>query len=55
MAMDNALAQTLEMLGQAARDLTDDWWLIGSAAVALHGGRIPHVKDVDDDVAARRR
>lgn len=53
MVMTIALAQTLEMLGQAAADARDDWWLIGSAAVVLHGGKIPHVRDVDLMMSAR--
>ena len=35
------------MIAQAAVDAVDAWWIIGSAAVVLHGGSVPHVKDVD--------
>lgn len=51
--MTSALAETLEMFVQAARDAADDWWLIGSAAVVLHGGQLPYVKDVDVMMSAR--
>ncbi|RYY26353.1 MAG: hypothetical protein EOP62_10550 [Sphingomonadales bacterium] len=29
------------------RDARDDWWIIGSAAVALHGGNPVDARDVD--------
>jgi hypothetical protein len=45
--MTPALAETLALVAQAAADATDDWWIIGSAAVALHGRSVPQVKDVD--------
>jgi len=35
------------MIGQAAAGAADPWWIIGSAAVVVHGGAVPHVKDVD--------
>jgi hypothetical protein len=41
------LAETLAMIGQAAGVAADPWWIIGSAAVVLHGGAVPDVKDVD--------
>lgn len=53
MVMPAALAQTLELIGQATIGARDDWWLIGSAAVVLHGGDIPQVKDVDVVMSAR--
>ncbi|HZU51636.1 MAG TPA: hypothetical protein VE968_07160 [Sphingomicrobium sp.] len=53
MVMTNELGKTLEMLGRAARAATDEWWLIGSAAVVLHGGHVPHVNDVDLMMSAR--
>lgn len=40
------LAATLAMIATAMRDARDDWWIIGSAAVALHGCRTS-VADVD--------
>ena len=41
------LAETLAMIGQATVGTADPWWIIGSAAVVLHGGAVRHVKDVD--------
>jgi hypothetical protein len=43
----DCLAETLAMIGQAAAGAADPWWIIGSAAVVVHGGAVPHVKDVD--------
>jgi hypothetical protein len=45
--MTTQLAETLARIGQAAAVAADPWWIIGSAAVVLHGGAVPHVKDVD--------
>jgi hypothetical protein len=45
--MTPALAETFALVASAATDATDAWWIIGSAAVALHGRNVPHVKDVD--------
>lgn len=42
-----ALAETLALVAEAASGAADDWWIIGSAAVVLHGRGVPHVKDVD--------
>jgi hypothetical protein len=53
MAMSAALAETLVMVAQAAGEAADGWWLIGSAAVVLHGGEVPNVKDVDLLMSAR--
>jgi len=47
MTMTRALAQTLAMIAEAASGATGDWWIIGSAAVVLHGRRVAHVNDVD--------
>jgi hypothetical protein len=47
MVMSAALAETLVMVAQAANEAADAWWLIGSAAVVLHGGDVPNVRDVD--------
>ena len=47
MAMTSALADTLAMISEAASGSTDPWWIIGSAAVVLHGRSLAHVKDVD--------
>ncbi|RAK58531.1 hypothetical protein DJ021_01315 [Phenylobacterium hankyongense] len=34
-------------MGEALSGATDDWWIIGSAAVALHGARPAAIADVD--------
>jgi len=41
------LAQTLAMAAERAADAVEPWWIIGSAAVLLHGGHVGRVKDVD--------
>ena len=41
------LRQTLVMVAQAMRDARDPWWVISSAAVALHGVAPVTVGDVD--------
>ena len=41
------LRQTLVMVAQAMRDARDPWWVISSAAVALHGVVAVTVADVD--------
>ena len=35
------------MLSDATSVTEDQWWVIGSAAVALHGGHVTDVRDVD--------
>src|SRR4051812_43248015 len=35
------------MLAGAIADAADPWWIIGSAAVTLHGAKVPNVRDVD--------
>ncbi len=47
MTLDPPLAETLRQIADAAESAQDDWWLIGSAAVALHGGAVGALKDVD--------
>jgi hypothetical protein len=48
------LQETLRLLAAAvAPCAVDDWWIIGSTAVLLHGGAVPHVKDVDLVMSAR--
>lgn len=50
---DPDLVATLQALAKAMQDARDDWWIIGSAAVALHlcekdlGGDPGTVADVD--------
>jgi hypothetical protein len=47
------LAQALAMVAETAADALDDWWIIGSTAVTLHGGDLGTVKDVDLMMSAR--
>ena len=42
-----SLRQSLAMLAGAVADAADDWWIIGSSAVALHGANVQRVRDVD--------
>ncbi|MBA3676424.1 MAG: hypothetical protein H0W74_03360 [Sphingosinicella sp.] len=42
-----AAAETLLAVGRAMRSATEPWWLIGSAAMALHGARPIEIADVD--------
>ena len=51
--MTPALAETLQMVAAAAHSAADPWWIIGSAAVVLHGGVVGRVKDVDLMMSAR--
>jgi hypothetical protein len=53
MVMTEALAETLAMVGAIAEGATDPWWIIGSAAVVLHGGAVARVRDVDLMMSAR--
>lgn len=41
------------MVAGLAAEATDDWWIIGSAAVALHGFNVAAVRDVDLLMSAR--
>lgn len=52
MTMTPALADTLGMISEAASGARDPWWIIGSAAVVLHGRTLSHVKDVDLTMSA---
>jgi hypothetical protein len=52
-----ALDETLQRLQADLETLGDDWWLIGSAALVLHGVELASVGDVDlltTPAAARR-
>ena len=41
-----ALAETLRLLAaQVAQCAVDDWWIIGSTAVLLHGADLPDVRE----------
>lgn len=44
--LNAALAATLDVIARASRAARDPWWLIGSAAMALHGAEV-EVGDVD--------
>ena len=44
---DAAFADSLRMLASALQDAQDPWWIIGSAAVALHGGDPGVIADID--------
>lgn len=41
------LRETLVMVAEAMRDARNPWWVIASAAVALHGVEVVEVGDVD--------
>jgi hypothetical protein len=47
------LDQSLAMAAELAASAADPWWIIGSAAVALHGGKVGRVKDIDLMMSAR--
>ena len=53
MTMTAALADTLAMVAETGSIASDPWWIIGSAAVVLHGGDVRNVKDVDLMMSAR--
>ena len=49
-----AIAETFRLLAaQVAQCAVDDWWIIGSTAVLLHGADLPDVRDVDIVMSAR--
>jgi hypothetical protein len=41
------LRQTLVMVAEQGMSAADPWWIIASAAVALHGAPVDDVRDVD--------
>lgn len=45
--MTPELARSLEAVAEVMAAAHDDWWIIGSAAVALHGARPVTVADID--------
>ncbi|MES2986861.1 MAG: hypothetical protein V4808_03050 [Pseudomonadota bacterium] len=47
MELGPELSRTLAMTASAMRPAHDPWWIIGSAAVALHGASPVEVRDVD--------
>lgn len=57
MTVSPALSASLNAIGSLMREAHDAWWIIASAAVALHGADPGHVADVDvllSDADARR-
>ncbi len=47
MKIDARLATSISAAGHAMEAAVDPWWIISSAAVALHGANAGHVADVD--------
>ncbi len=45
--MTPAVAATLVAVGRRMRGAAMRWWIIGSGAAVLHGGRIADVHDID--------
>lgn len=45
--LPDPLRLTLEMVADRASAAGDPWWIIASAAVALHGAAVDEVRDVD--------
>ncbi|WP_206520228.1 hypothetical protein [Altererythrobacter sp. BO-6] len=50
---DPALASALASIAGAMANAQDRWWIIGSAAVALHGGDPGKIADIDVMVSLR--
>ncbi|WFL76561.1 hypothetical protein P7228_11205 [Altererythrobacter arenosus] len=48
-----SLASTLDLLAREMAGAEDAWWIIGSAAVALHGGDPGTIADIDVIVSRR--
>jgi hypothetical protein len=47
MALDSSLAAALAEVADGAAPALDPWWVIGSAAAALHGAEVGPVGDID--------
>lgn len=47
MALDEALCETLAQVARAMAPARHEWWVVASAAVALHGADAGTVRDVD--------
>jgi hypothetical protein len=47
------LRQALVMVAELCAPAADPWWVISSAAVALHGAPVENVRDVDVLMSAR--
>jgi hypothetical protein len=45
--LDAALEDGLARIARLLRDAKEPWWIIGSVAVALHGGRPGQIRDID--------
>ncbi|WP_284125953.1 hypothetical protein [Parerythrobacter aestuarii] len=45
--IEQKLAASLAMVARELESAGDDWWIIGSAAVALHGAEAGTVADID--------
>jgi hypothetical protein len=39
--------RALKHCAELLQDAKDDWWIIGSTAIALHGIDVGHIKDID--------
>ena len=46
-SLPDPLAQTLALVAELCAPAADPWWVIASAAVALHGAPVDDVRDVD--------
>lgn len=53
MTLPDQLEQTLVMVAELGMSAPDPWWVIASAAVALHGAPVDDVRDVDLLMSAR--
>lgn len=47
MTLPPGLGETLSLIADDLRDLSEPWWLIGSAAMVLHGVELAAIDDVD--------
>lgn len=43
----SAVQESLTRLATLLQDAIEPWWIIGSTAVALHGGRPGQIRDID--------
>lgn len=53
MTLPDQLEQSLVMVAELCAPAADPWWVISSAAVALHGAPVDDVRDVDLLMSAR--
>lgn len=47
MSAPPGMAETLELIADDLHAMTEDWWLIGSAAMVLMGVDLPAIDDID--------